>query len=89
MIFESIIATLFVVNLYVAYRVIRNDELEKAQKILQITLIFLLPFVGGICILVFILNIEKNHITATKEEFGEGQQNTLSSKDIYLGSDDT
>ena len=88
MIFEISIAILFLFNLYVGCRVIRNTELEKVQKVLQIALTFLLPVIGGICILLFILNIEKDSIEANTGEFGEGQQNTLSSKDVYLGSDD-
>lgn len=48
------IAILSLVNIYVTYRVLRYEQLENIQKILQTLIIWFLPIFGAIVIFNFI-----------------------------------
>ncbi|TDF35177.1 hypothetical protein EYS14_22635 [Alteromonadaceae bacterium M269] len=80
----------FLFELYVSTRVVRCVELEKPQKIVHLCLIWLIPIIGAVGILIFIINIEKDDWPKggkSNGEFGGGPQNSISHVDAFHGSD--
>ena len=48
------IALLVALNFYASFKLLRSGEFEKIQKIFQIIIIWLIPFIGAVIILLFI-----------------------------------
>jgi len=84
---ESVILGLSILNIYVIYRVFKCALLEHIQKIFQILIVLILPFLGALIIFLFVRNIEKDNEPPSKGEFGGGPQNSVSSVDASLGAD--
>ncbi|MCL1056907.1 hypothetical protein L2729_02735 [Shewanella gelidimarina] len=75
----------FLLNILVSFYIGRHQDLEPIQKVIQIIVVWLLPFIGGIGLWLF--NRSQDIVTPSSKEFGSGSANGVSSVDASLGSD--
>jgi hypothetical protein len=87
MLLEVSLLLVLVFNVYVIYRAIKCDLLDKTQKVLQISFVVIFPIIGALVILLFIRNIEKDNEPPNSRQFGGGSQKSLSNFEMFNGSD--
>jgi len=63
----EILLLLITFNIITSYEVIRNEDLEKIQKLFQIIITWLLPFIGSFIIMYF---LSDNNETISRDEIG-------------------
>lgn len=68
---EIALVTALALNVVAGVRVAKSDVFEKPQKIAQIVLIFLIPFIAAVGILLF-LRSEEKPLTSNANKGGKG-----------------
>ncbi|MBD3652344.1 hypothetical protein [Kangiella sp.] len=69
------ISIALILNIFASYRVFRSDYFDKRQKVIQVILIWILPFIAAIGILLFLSNEEKPK--GRPSEFGGGAHDSI------------
>ena len=68
---EITIFVALLLNLVAAIQVIKSDEFEKMQKVAQIVLVLLIPFIASVGIILFLRSQQKPTV-ASKSNAGKG-----------------
>ncbi len=76
----EIILLLITFNIITSYQVIKNEDLEKIQKLFQIIITWLLPFLGSFLIMHFLAD---NNETISRDE--TGNSSSFESSGGYTG----
>jgi phosphate/sulfate permease len=64
------------INIAVSVMIARRDNFEKAQKVLQVLLVWLIPFLGGIIVWAILRSITYEPPKKPNKEFGSGPQDS-------------
>lgn len=83
--FYIALSILFLCNLIVSILIVRRSDLEQFQKVGQVIIIWLIPFIG--CIGLWLFNRSHDDVITPSEKFGSGPAKSISNVDASLGSD--
>ncbi|PXF63212.1 hypothetical protein [Kangiella spongicola] len=73
LVFGIVLAVLL--NIIACYRVLKTDYFDKHQKIFQIILIWLIPFIASVGIVLFLFN--ENNPSQEPTDFGGGTNDSI------------
>jgi len=71
----SLLVSVIIINILVSFYISRRDDLDIIQKVAQIFIVWLIPFLGAISLFIFHRNNDKQ--IPTSKSFGGGANSSI------------